>query len=44
LRNADAVNDLRLRIKLEGTAAKGKDVFQGVERLQLQDPEEGVMR
>jgi twitching motility protein PilU len=44
LRNADAVNDLRLRIKLESTAAKGKDVFQGVERLQLQDPEEGVMR
>jgi twitching motility protein PilU len=44
LRNADAVNDLRLRIKLEGKAGKGRDLFQGAERLQLQDPEEGATR
>ena len=35
LRNADSVNDLRLRIKLEGQAAKDKDRSQGLENLQI---------
>jgi twitching motility protein PilU len=45
LRNADAVNDLRLRIKLESKASKNRDVFESSDRLQIQEtPDEGVMR
>jgi twitching motility protein PilU len=45
LRNADAVNDLRLRIKLESRISKRKDVFEGTERLHIQEgPDEGIMR
>ncbi len=33
LRNADSVNDIRLKIKLEGKAAHGKDIGAGLEGL-----------
>jgi twitching motility protein PilU len=33
LRNADSVNDLRLSIKLEGKAAKTRDLSAGTEHL-----------
>jgi len=35
LRNADAVNELRLKIKLEGKEAKDKDVMSGIEHLNI---------
>ena len=40
LRYADSVNELRLRIKLEGKAAKDKDTLAGLDHLSLQDSEE----
>ena len=40
LRYADSVNELRLRIKLEGKAAKDKDSMSGLDHLSLQDSEE----
>lgn len=33
LRNADSVNDIRLKIKLEGKGAQGKDLASGLENL-----------
>jgi twitching motility protein PilU len=33
LRNADSVNDLRLRVKLHGKSAQGKDITSGLEHL-----------
>ncbi|SRR5579885_185042 len=45
LRNADSMNELRLRIKLEGKAAKGKDLRDDVKHLSLQEDEKkGLMR
>ena len=46
MRYADAVNELRLRIKLEGKAAKSKDALAGVDHLALEETEEeqGLMR
>lgn len=46
LRNADSMNELRLRIKLEGKAAKDKDALDGLEHLSLSESEEdsGMMR
>ena len=35
LRNADSVNDLRLRIKLHGSEAKDKDVMSGIDHLNI---------
>jgi twitching motility protein PilU len=35
LKNADSVNDLRLRIKLESKMSKDRDVMSGTENLQL---------
>ncbi len=35
LRNADSVNELRLRIKLEGKESKDKDVMSGIEHLNI---------
>jgi twitching motility protein PilU len=35
LRNADSVNELRLKIKLEGKEAKDKDVMSGIEHLNI---------
>jgi twitching motility protein PilU len=35
LRNADSVNELRLRIKLEGKAAKAADKLAGLEGMSL---------
>jgi twitching motility protein PilU len=35
LRNADSVNDLRLRIKLESKESKGKDILQGLDHLDI---------
>ena len=48
LRNADSMNELRLRIKLEGKDSKGKDALGGLEHLTLSEDEEeknkGMMR
>jgi twitching motility protein PilU len=40
LRNADSMNELRLRIKLEGKESKGKDKLDGLEHLSLDEDEE----
>ena len=40
LRYADAQNELRLRIKLEGKAAKGKDALEGLDHLSLEQGKE----
>lgn len=46
LRAADSMNELRLRIKLEGKEAKGKDSQDGLDHLSLEETEEesGMMR
>jgi twitching motility protein PilU len=46
LRAADSMNELRLRIKLEGKAAKGKDSMDGLDHLSLEetDEESGMVR
>ncbi|MBI2969241.1 MAG: PilT/PilU family type 4a pilus ATPase [Gammaproteobacteria bacterium] len=46
LRNADSMNELRLRIKLEGKAAKGKDKLEGLDHLTIEEDEEksGMLR
>ncbi len=46
LRNADSVNELRLRIKLEGKDAKGSDKMAGLDHLSLEegDEESGMLR
>jgi twitching motility protein PilU len=46
LRNADSMNELRLRIKLEGKAAKGTDKLGGLDHLSLEEDKEksGMMR
>ena len=46
LRNADSQNELRLRIKLEGKAAKGRNMLGEESGLQLEETEEesGMMR
>jgi twitching motility protein PilU len=33
LRNADSVNDIRLKIKLDGKASHGKDLSAGLDNL-----------
>jgi twitching motility protein PilU len=43
LRNADSVNDLRLRLKLESRFAKDNDFFRGTEQLAI-EPVEQVRR
>ena len=40
LRSADSMNELRLRIKLEGKAAKGKDGADGLDHIVLHDDDE----
>ncbi|MFH0343740.1 MAG: PilT/PilU family type 4a pilus ATPase [Chromatiales bacterium] len=46
LRNADSMNELRLRIKLEGKAAKSGDMAVGLDHLNLVNDDErsGMMR
>ena len=46
LRSADSMNELRLRIKLEGKASKGKDSMDGLDHLSLSESEEesGMIR
>jgi twitching motility protein PilU len=46
LRSADSMNELRLKIKLEGKDAKGRDSMDGLEHLSLHETEEdsGMMR
>ncbi|MGI9333747.1 MAG: PilT/PilU family type 4a pilus ATPase, partial [Gammaproteobacteria bacterium] len=39
LRNADSKNEVRLRIKLEGKASKGRDAMGGLEHLALESDE-----
>ena len=44
LRNADSVNDLRLRMKLESNRAKSTDLSEGTEGLEIEEtPEESGM-
>ncbi len=46
LRAADSMNELRLRIKLEGKDSKGKDITEGLEHLTLtedEDDQSGMM-
>lgn len=40
LRNADSANELRLKVKLEGKAAKEGDKLSGLDHLELEDKEE----
>ena len=40
LRNADSMNELRLRIKLEGKASKGQDKLAGLDHLTLDESQE----
>lgn len=35
LRNADSLNDLRLKIKLHGQEAKGRDMMAGLDHLDI---------
>ena len=46
LRNADSMNELRLRIKLEGKAAKDSDKLEGLDHLSIEESEEesGMVR
>jgi twitching motility protein PilU len=46
LRNADSMNELRLRIKLEGKAAKDADKLEGLDHLSLEhdEKESGMVR
>ncbi len=46
LRNADSVNDLRLRIKLEGKAAKDSDLMEGLDDVSVEEKSEdaGLIR
>ncbi len=47
LRNADSMNELRLKIKLQGKAAKGTDKLGGLEHLQIEEEEDeksGLLR
>jgi len=46
IRYADSQNELRLRIKLQGKAAKDKDVMDGLDHLTLEesDEDQGLMR
>jgi twitching motility protein PilU len=44
LRNADSVNDVRLRIKLESKRPGGRDIFEGADRLRIQEDEERGLR
>jgi twitching motility protein PilU len=37
LRNADSVNDLRLRIKLEGKASKTSDLMEGLDNIRMEE-------
>lgn len=40
LKNADSANELRLKVKLEGKSAKGRDALGGLDHLSLKDDEE----
>jgi twitching motility protein PilU len=40
LRNADSVNDLRLRVKLEGNKSDDHDLMYGLDKLTMQEQEE----
>ncbi len=42
LRNADSVNDLRLRIKLEGREAKEHDLMEGLDGITMDNQDDGA--
>jgi twitching motility protein PilU len=44
LRNADSINELRLRIKLEGKEAKEADKLEGLDHLSLEEKKEAQVR
>ena len=37
MRNADSVNDLRLKLKLQSRNAKKSDLFKGTDKLSIED-------
>jgi twitching motility protein PilU len=39
LRNADSVNDLRLRVKLDGGSSEKSNLMEGLDELQMQEDE-----
>jgi len=40
LRNADSVNDLRLRLKLDSKSAKESDLLEGMDDLMVEETDE----
>ena len=42
LRNADSLNDLRLRIKLESKGAKKQDLMSGLDKLSMEEPSDNT--
>lgn len=44
LRNADSVNDLRLRLKLESRFSKDNDFFRGTEQLEIEPVANNIRR
>jgi twitching motility protein PilU len=44
LRNADSVNDLRLKIKLQSKASKSSDLMDGLDDVMMEDQEEERVR
>ncbi len=40
LRNADSVNDLRLRIKLEGSESRNADLMEGLDNIEMEEQED----
>ena len=42
LRNADSLNDLRLRIKLESKGSKKEDLMSGLDKLSMEEPSDGT--
>jgi twitching motility protein PilU len=42
LRNADSINDLRLRIKLEGKGSDGSNLMEGLDNIQMEDNDDNA--
>ena len=40
LRNADSVNDLRLRVKLEGKESGSHDLMEGLDRISMEEDDD----
>jgi twitching motility protein PilU len=44
LRNADSVNDLRLRVKLEGKESGNHDLMEGLDRISMEEDDDSRIR